>query len=100
MLEDIHVDIVFVPPNCTDRLLPLDLNINKSAKGFLKIKFQQWYSDQIFDQQDGGYPLQPITFPMHVTKSLVERFYQCMQMNRDIIHNGFRATGITDVLGL
>ena len=92
---------MFVPPNCTDRL---QLSINKSAKDFVKSKFQQWYSDQIFDQQDDGSPLQPITFPMHVMKPLgghwLKEFYQYMQMNGDIICNGFRAAGFADLLGL
>ena len=68
MLEDTHVNIVIVPPNCRDCLQPLDLSVNKSAKDFLKSNFQQWYSDIIFDQQDDGSPLQPITFPMYVMK--------------------------------
>ena len=34
MLEDIHIDIVFVPLNFTDRLQFLDLSVNKSAKHF------------------------------------------------------------------
>jgi len=84
MLKVIHIDIVFVPPNCMDCLQPFYLSI-KSAKDFLKSKFLQWYSDQISDQQDDGSPLQPITFPMHVMKPLggrwLKEFYQCMQMN-------------------
>ena len=89
-------------PNCTDRLQPLDLSINKSAKDFLKAKFQQWYSDQIFEQQKDNVPLKPVTFPMHVMKPLgaqwLIQFSSYMDANPDIIRNGFRATGITDVL--
>ena len=50
LLERNHIDVVFVPPNCTDRLQSLDLSMNKPAKDFLKDKFQQWYSDKVFDQ--------------------------------------------------
>ena len=66
----IRSHIMFVSPNCMERLQPLDLSNNKSAKEFIKSKFQQWYADQIFDQQDDGSPLQPITFPLHVMKPL------------------------------
>lgn len=36
LLEDSNVDVVFVLPNHTDRLQPLDLSVNKSAKDYLK----------------------------------------------------------------
>ncbi len=38
--------IVVVPANCTDRLQPLDVSLNKSAKEFLR-KFHEWYADQV-----------------------------------------------------
>ena len=34
LLERYHIDIVFVRPNCTDCLQPLDLSVNKPAKDF------------------------------------------------------------------
>ena len=43
LLEQSFIDVVFVPPNCTDQLQRLDLSVNKSAKDFLRGKFQQWY---------------------------------------------------------
>ena len=69
LLEENYIDVIFVPPNCTDQLQPLDLSMNKSAKDLLKAKFQQWYSDQIFEQKD-DVPLEPVTFPMHVMKPI------------------------------
>ena len=50
MLEDNHIERVVVPVNCTDRLQPLDFSINKSAKEFLRRKFQEWFVDQIAAQ--------------------------------------------------
>ncbi len=38
-----------VPGNCTDRLQPLDISVNKPAKDFLRAKFQEWYSEKIRD---------------------------------------------------
>ena len=34
LLESNHINVVLVPANCTDRLQPLDLSINKPAKNF------------------------------------------------------------------
>ena len=47
LLDNHHIRVAIVPPNCTDRLQPLDISVNKAAKEFLRRQFQQWYSDQI-----------------------------------------------------
>ena len=52
LLLENNILIVRVPPNCTDRLQPLDISVNNAAKDFLKHKFQEWYSEQIFRQLD------------------------------------------------
>ena len=50
VLEDNHIEHVVVPANCTDRLQPLDLSVNKPAKEFLRRKFQEWFASQIADK--------------------------------------------------
>ena len=47
LLQHHHVLIAIVPANCTDRLQPLDVSVNKSAKEYLRRQFQSWYSDQV-----------------------------------------------------
>ena len=54
LLEDNHILYVTIPNNCTDRLQPLDLSVNKPAKDFLRAKFHEWYGDQICKQLDDG----------------------------------------------
>ena len=39
-LEENHIDVLLVPANCTDRLQPLDINVNKAVKEFLRSEFQ------------------------------------------------------------
>ena len=36
LLENNNIHIVIVAANCTDRLQPLDLSVNKPAKNFLR----------------------------------------------------------------
>ena len=37
-----NVHLLIVPANCTDRLQPLDISVNKAAKEFLRREFQNW----------------------------------------------------------
>ena len=46
-LDTNNISVILVPPNCTDRLQPLDLSVNKAAKEFLRRKFHEWYAKQV-----------------------------------------------------
>ena len=39
LLKDNGIYILIVPANCTDRLQPLDVSVNKTAKEFLRRQF-------------------------------------------------------------
>ena len=52
-LDSNNVNVVLIPPNCTDRLQPLDLSVNRSAKEFLLYEFQEWYAQQVCNQLQG-----------------------------------------------
>ena len=41
MLKAKNIHIAIVPPNCTDRLQPLDVSVNKAAKEYLCRQFQE-----------------------------------------------------------
>ena len=43
LLMENTIHFVHVPPNCTDRLQPLDLSVNKPCKNFMRNKFIEWY---------------------------------------------------------
>jgi len=60
LLNTKYIDVVIIPANCTDRLQPLDLSINKAAKQFLHGKFQEWYGMQIFNQRQGKVEKKPV----------------------------------------
>ena len=110
LLQDNHIMYIIVPPNTTDRLQPMDLSVNKTAKEFLRSKFQNWYAAKISDQikskslLPSGQPrsLDPIDLKLSIVKPLGARWminlYDYLKSKPSIIIKGFKAAGIIDVL--
>ena len=46
--------MVLVLNNCTDKLQPLDLSVNKPAKDYLRKQFHTWYAAKVKDQLESG----------------------------------------------
>ena len=46
--------------NCTDRLQPLDVSVNKSVKEFLCQKFHSWYAESVSTQLIGTKAKEPV----------------------------------------
>ena len=40
LLDKNNVNVVLIPPKCTDRLQPLDVSVNKAVKNQLRTQFQ------------------------------------------------------------
>jgi len=59
LLQRNNLLYVIVPPNCTDRLQPLDVSVNRAAKQFLRNKFENWYADSIVAQKSTGKEIEP-----------------------------------------
>ena len=73
MLDNNNLYYVIVPPNCTDKLQPLDVNINKSAKEYLRSKFQSWYANKITSKLRAGIlssTLQPVPMQLNIMKPI------------------------------
>ena len=101
LLEDNHILYVTIPNNCTDKLQPLDLSVNKPAKDFLRAKFQEWYGDQICRQLDDGI-MEEVDLRLSILKPLAAQwmidFYTHLMSHPSIIISGFCAAGIKDIL--
>ena len=104
ILEENSILFVTVPPNCTDRLQPLDISLNKSVKDFLRKMFQEWYADQVMSQldDDPGCTIQPISLTGAAVKSktaswLVQMF-DYVESNPHLIVNSFLEAGITQAI--
>ncbi len=50
LLDEHNILYIIVPANCTDKLQPLDLSVNKPAKEQMRRKFQDWYGEIICKQ--------------------------------------------------
>ena len=82
-----------VPANCTDRLQPLDVSVNKAAKNFLRGQFEDWYATQICDQLKAGGPNKVVD--LSIMKPLgAQRMVSMYDYKPEIIRNGFKGAGI------
>ena len=88
-----------IPACCTDRLQPLDLSVNKSAKSFLRSEFQQWYSsDEIAKQLEDTDEIEPVDLSTSRMKCVgaqwMVRLFEYISQNPSLIVNGFLAANI------
>ena len=87
-----NIHIAIVPGNCTDRLQPLDISVNKCVKEYLRGKFQAWYAEQMLEGTE------TVDLKMSVLKPLGAKWlmemYDHMLMKPEIIINGFKGAGI------
>ena len=54
-----NIHVLSVLANCTDRLQPMDLSVNKSVKEFMRGRFRDWYSEQVQQQLSEGKEITP-----------------------------------------
>lgn len=104
-LEKHNIHSAIVPATCTDRLQPMDLSVNRSAKCFLRRKFQEWYSDQISEQltsQDDLEELKPVDMSTALMKCVggpwLVQLFEYLSQSPHIIINGFLAADIPQSL--
>lgn len=101
LLEANNIYTVSIPANCTDKLQPMYLSINKTLKDFMKSEFNDWYSSVVYKTLDSENPT-PADLRLAVMKPLGAQWllkaYRYLVNNREIVKNGFKAAGITEAL--
>jgi len=98
LLDASNINVILIPPNCTNRLQPLDLSINKAAKEFLHRKFHEWYAKQVCLQLQQNAKQSPIDLHLSIVKplgaQLMVELYDYFKGRPDIIRNGFKEAGL------
>ena len=101
LLDTNKIYVVKVPPNCTDRLQPMDMSVNKSVKEFLRTKFCVWYSEQV-EQKLAKCDTSLVDTRMSVMKrigaSWLKSLLATLMKIKVIAKNSFKAAAIIDVL--
>ena len=105
LLDHNNIYYVIVPPNCTDKLQPLDISVNKPAKEYLRSKFQSWYASKITSQLQAGVSssaLQPVPMQLSIMKPIGAKWmmdlYDYIKSKPELVINGFRNVGIVDII--
>ncbi len=98
LLERYNIHSVIVPPNCTDRLQPLDLTVNKTAKSFLQREFRDWYAAEVAKQLSENETLAPVDLSTARMKCVSARWlirlFEYLENTSYHLVNGFIAAGI------
>ena len=100
LLDNNHICIAMVPPNCTDQLQPLDVSVNKAVKNFLRQQFETWYATQVCQQLKRG-DNSTVDLKLSVVKPLGAQWIidaiNYLKRNPNIVINGFRGTGVFEL---
>ena len=103
LLQRHNIISVQVPANCTDKLQPMDISVNKPMKDELKKRFQAWYASEVQRQ------LKEVSvdkIKVDVTASAIKArsaswiisSWQAIEQRPEIAVNGFRSAGILDAI--
>ena len=99
LLQKNNIVAVQIPPNCTDKLQPMDVSINKPMKDGMRTRFQTWYASEVQKQLKDA-PLDQVK--VNVTAAAIKPLsanwvistWQEIENRPDLAINGFRAAGI------
>ena len=105
-MSDNHLVYTCIPANLTNLFQPLDISVNKVAKGIIRSKYGDYYTDAVRSQLLKGTAPTDIVVdtkistlrPLHA-QWIVDLFKE-MQEKQELIVKGFRKAGIIDALSM
>ena len=91
-----------LPANCTDKLQPLDISVNKPMKDYLEKRFQQWYAQEVKTQLETvslsevkvDVSLQVVKCP---NANWIISGWQELEKRPEVAVNSFKKSGIFDI---
>lgn len=105
LLKDNNIHYTIVPANCTDKLQPLDVAVNKPLKDKIKAKFQTWYAQQVQNQLK-SVELKQVKIDVSATvvkspsASWVIAAWQSIESRPELAINGFQQAGIKAAISM
>ena len=103
-LERHNIIPIHIRANCTDKLQPLDVSINKPLKDEMKRRFQTWYAAEVEKQLNDDIPIEQVKveMPASIIKNKSARWmvsaWQALQRQPDVAINGYRKAGIMNAV--
>lgn len=67
MLLENNIRSVQILANCTDKLQPMDVSINKPMKNEIKKRFQEWYVSEVQRQLSDNIPIHEVKVNVTLT---------------------------------
>ena len=100
-----NICTVQIPANCTDKLQPLDIAINKPMKDRLRANFQSWYAKEVSKQlKTSSVKEVKVDVNLGVVKipsaKWIMEAWKEMETKPQMVVNGFRKAGILDAIKL
>ena len=103
LLSSHNIYTIQIPANCTGKLQPLDIAINKPMKDRLRANFQSWYAKEVSKQLKTtsvknvkvDVNLGVVKIPS--AKWIIEAWRE-VETRPQMVVNGFRKAGILDAI--
>lgn len=99
-LKSNNIRVVKVPANCTDKLQPMDVPINKPMKDEMRKRFQGWYAESVRKQLEEGTPLEEVKIDLALSAIKQEstrwmiQSWEALAQRPEVAVHGFEKAGI------